>query len=77
MLFEVSWVFGRGQAVEDGSFSEVYKFRREHIRENRISWCGVVKSQLQELKLEQYWLSEDIGGAKLMACVNQIADWGS
>ena len=39
----------------------VYKFRREHIRENRISWCGVVKSQLQELKLEQYWLSEDIG----------------
>ena len=61
MLATLSW-WGRLLTMDHSRMCyRVYKFRREHIRENRISWCGVVKSQLQELKLEQYWMSEDIG----------------
>lgn len=43
---------------------KVYRFRRDHVKENRLSWCRFVRDLLIELNLGEVWISEDIGNLK-------------
>jgi len=47
----------------------VYRYRRNKIRENRNSWCKVVRNLLEQLHLEHVWEDERIGEVNITACI--------